>query len=115
LPLYAKHQESALHYIICHPIYPKTLPVHAQSWIKNGEGPLYLSLVWAKPVDAGPWSTVAGSPSLATRGRTTYPHGILAASLDVEHRLVGESEQARAIRGIFRIGGNTKAGSNLHL
>ncbi len=49
------------------------------------------------------------------RRRITHPHGILAAPFDIEYRLVGQGEQARAIRGVFRIGSDTEAGLNMHL
>ena len=44
-------------------IYPKAIPVHVQSWTQDVDrGPLCLHLVWAKPVDAGPWPTVLVHP-----------------------------------------------------
>ena len=47
--------------------------------------------------------------------RTTHPHGILPPSFDIEHRVVGEGEQARAIGGVFRIGGDAEACLDMYL
>ncbi len=60
-----------------------------------------------------PWGS--WESRLAVRRRITHPHGILAAPFDIEYRLVGQGEQARAIRGVFRIGSDTEAGLNMHL
>src|SRR5262252_6523600 len=58
---------------------------------------------------------MASSLWLLVHCRTAHPYGILASSFDIEHRLVGQGEQARAIGGVFWIGGDTEAGLNMHL
>src|SRR5499426_362110 len=61
------------------------------------------------------WTIMVGRLWLSTRRRAAHPYGILAAAFHIEHRLVGQGEQARTVSGVFRIGGDTEACLNMHL
>src|SRR5262245_39060444 len=61
------------------------------------------------------WPIIAGRLWLLARRRTAHPYSILAAAFNIEHRLVGQGEQARTVSGVFRIGGDTEACLNMHL